>query len=73
MEVNYIIVVSLNCYNDNGVVGDGERTSFTLCFIRVFPCSSKTHYGFPLQREFGLVQCASTYPSACIWVPGRII
>jgi hypothetical protein len=24
MEVNYIVVVSLSCYNDTGVVGDGK-------------------------------------------------
>jgi len=26
------------------------------------------HFGFPPQREFGLVQCASAYASAYIWV-----
>jgi hypothetical protein len=35
--------------------------------LLVFP------FSFPLQREFGLVQCASTYSSVCIWVLGRII
>jgi hypothetical protein len=74
MEVNYIVVVFFYCYNDSGVAGDGEGTSSTLQFTKTFPCSSRTHSNFPLQREFRLVQCASTYPSVYnIWVPRRII
>ncbi len=69
----YIVVVFLYCCNDSGVVGDGKCTSSTLWFTRVFPCSFRIHFNFPSQREFGLIQCASAYPSACIWVHGRII
>jgi hypothetical protein len=73
MEVNYIVVVSFCFCNDNGVMGDGKRTSSALSFTGMFPCSFRSHSDFSLQREFGLVQCASAYPSACIWVLGRII
>jgi hypothetical protein len=73
MEASYIIVVSLYCCNDYGVVGHGERTSLALWFIGMFPCFSRAHSGFPPQREFKLVQCVSAYQRGCIWVHGKII
>jgi hypothetical protein len=49
-----------------------ECSSSNLCFIGAFLCSFKTHSGFPLRGEFGLIQCANACPSACIWMLGKI-
>ncbi len=54
MEVKYIVVVSLYCCNDNGVVGDGEHTSSTLWFTRLLPCSCKTILVFHHKKNLGL-------------------
>jgi hypothetical protein len=58
MEINYIIVISFCCCNDSGVVGDGKCTFSTLCLLEHSHVLLR-YIGFPPQREFGLVQCAT--------------
>jgi hypothetical protein len=54
MEVSYIVVVSICCCNDNGVVRDGKCTSSTLRFIKAFHALLKHILVFHHKENLGL-------------------